>query len=232
MQAVAALEEPTRRRLYEYVVGRPEPVSRDDAANALGLPRTTAAFHLDKLTEEGLLATCYERRTGRTGPGAGRPAKLYHRSDREIEISLPERQYAVAGRLLAAAVEDAETTGSLPARRGQPPGPRVRRGPRPRGGRRSPDRDPGRARLRAPPGQGRHRAGELPVPAHRPGAASAGLRDEPAPSRGPRQHPRHPVRSPPRPDPRPLLRPARPGRIKLGWWLRASRVRGRRRRWR
>ncbi len=114
VQAVAALEEPTRRRLYEYVVGRPEPVSRDDAANALGLPRTTAAFHLDKLTEEGLLATCYERRTGRTGPGAGRPAKLYHRSDREIEISLPERQYAVAGRLLAAAVADAETTGSSP----------------------------------------------------------------------------------------------------------------------
>ncbi|WP_328522060.1 helix-turn-helix transcriptional regulator [Kribbella sp. NBC_00359] len=114
VQAVAALEEPTRRRLYEYVVGRPEPVSRDDAANALGLPRTTAAFHLDKLTDEGLLATCYERRTGRTGPGAGRPAKLYHRSDREIEISLPERQYAVAGRLLAAAVEDAETTGSSP----------------------------------------------------------------------------------------------------------------------
>ncbi|WP_405065654.1 helix-turn-helix domain-containing protein [Kribbella sp. NBC_01510] len=114
VQAVAALEEPTRRRLYEYVVGRPEPVSRDDAANALGLPRTTAAFHLDKLAEEGLLATCYERRTGRTGPGAGRPAKLYHRSDREIEISLPERQYAVAGRLLAAAVEDAETTGSSP----------------------------------------------------------------------------------------------------------------------
>ena len=114
VQAVAALEEPTRRRLYEYVVGRPEPVSREDAANALGLPRTTAAFHLDKLTEEGLLATCYERRTGRTGPGAGRPAKLYHRSDREIEISLPERQYAIAGRLLAAALADAETTGSSP----------------------------------------------------------------------------------------------------------------------
>lgn len=114
VQAVAALEEPTRRRLYEYVVGQPEPVSRDDAATELGIPRTTVAFHLDKLTEEGLLATCYERRTGRTGPGAGRPAKLYHRSEREIEISLPERQYAVAGRLLAAAVEDAETTGVSP----------------------------------------------------------------------------------------------------------------------
>ncbi|GAA3089904.1 putative ArsR family transcriptional regulator [Kribbella aluminosa] len=109
VQAVAVLEEPTRRRLYEYVVAHAEPVSRDDAASALGIPRTTAAFHLDRLTGEGLLETCYERRTGRTGPGAGRPAKLYHRSDREIEISLPERQYAVAGQLLAAAIQDAET---------------------------------------------------------------------------------------------------------------------------
>lgn len=114
VQAVAVLEEPTRRRLYEYVVGRSEPVSRDDAASALGIPRTTAAFHLDKLTEEGLLDTCYERRTGRTGPGAGRPAKLYHRSDREIEITLPERQYAVAGHLLATAIQDAETTNLTP----------------------------------------------------------------------------------------------------------------------
>jgi predicted ArsR family transcriptional regulator len=114
VQAVAVLEEPTRRRLYEYVVAQPGPVGRDEAAVALGIPRTTAAFHLDRLTGEGLLATCYERRTGRSGPGAGRPAKLYHRSDREIEISLPERQYAVAGRLLAAAVEEAESTGCSP----------------------------------------------------------------------------------------------------------------------
>ncbi|MFF0340396.1 helix-turn-helix transcriptional regulator [Kribbella sp. NPDC004875] len=114
LQAIAVLEEPTRRRLYEYVAGAPAAVSRDDAATALGIPRTTAAFHLDRLTEEGLLDTCYERRTGRTGPGAGRPAKLYHRSEREIEISLPERQYAVAGHLLAAAIQDAETTGRTP----------------------------------------------------------------------------------------------------------------------
>jgi predicted ArsR family transcriptional regulator len=109
VQAVAVLEEPTRRRLYEYVAGQDAPVSRDDAATALGIPRTTVAFHLDKLTDEGLLDTCYERRSGRTGPGAGRPAKLYHRSDREIEITLPERQYAVAGQLLAAAIQDSET---------------------------------------------------------------------------------------------------------------------------
>jgi predicted ArsR family transcriptional regulator len=114
LQAVAALDEPTRRRLYEYVAAAAEPVSRDDAATALALPRNTAAFHLDKLATEGLLAVVYERRTGRTGPGAGRPAKLYRRSDTEIEISLPERQYAVAGHLLAGAITDAESSGDSP----------------------------------------------------------------------------------------------------------------------
>jgi predicted ArsR family transcriptional regulator len=114
LQAVAALDEPTRRRLYEYVAAASAAVSRDDAATALALPRNTAAFHLDKLAAEGLLTVVYERRTGRTGPGAGRPAKLYRRSDTEIAISLPERQYAVAGHLLAGAITDAEATGDSP----------------------------------------------------------------------------------------------------------------------
>lgn len=114
MQAVAVLEEPTRRRLYDHVVSQPEPVSRDEAATALAIPRNTAAFHLDKLAAEGLLTVVFERRTGRTGPGAGRPAKLYRRSDQQIEVSLPERQYDVAGHLLASALEDAETSGESP----------------------------------------------------------------------------------------------------------------------
>jgi predicted ArsR family transcriptional regulator len=114
LAAVAALDEPTRRRLYEYVVRRPEPVSRDDVAAALGVPRATVAFHLDRLVEEQLLAVGHERRTGRTGPGAGRPAKLYRRSDRQVSISLPERQYELAGLLLAAAVEEADEAGGSP----------------------------------------------------------------------------------------------------------------------
>lgn len=112
--AVAALEEPTRRRLYDHVVRQPGPVTRDEAAAALDLPRTTAAFHLDRLADEGLLDVDYERRTGRSGPGAGRPAKLYRRSDRSVVVSLPERRYDVAGRLLAAAIEDAERSGDSP----------------------------------------------------------------------------------------------------------------------
>lgn len=112
--AVAALDEPTRRRLYDLVVRHPGPVSRDEAAEAVRLPRTTVAFHLDRLVEDGLLDVVYERRTGRTGPGAGRPAKLYRRSAHQIEVSLPDRRYELAGRLLADALQEAESTGDSP----------------------------------------------------------------------------------------------------------------------
>jgi predicted ArsR family transcriptional regulator len=112
--AVAALDEPTRRRLYDHVVRMPGPVSRDDAAAELGLARTTVAFHLDRLVAEGLLDVVFERRTGRTGPGAGRPAKLYRRSGCEVAVSLPERHYALAGQLLAAALEEADRSGDSP----------------------------------------------------------------------------------------------------------------------
>jgi predicted ArsR family transcriptional regulator len=114
VSAVAALDEPTRRRLYEHVVRQPDPVSRDDVAAAMEVPRATVAFHLDRLVQEGLLVVTYERRTGRTGPGAGRPAKLYRRSDREVTVNFPERRYDLAGQLLAGALEEAERTGDSP----------------------------------------------------------------------------------------------------------------------
>ncbi|MEU6251497.1 helix-turn-helix domain-containing protein [Streptomyces sp. NPDC047043] len=111
VSAVAVLDEPTRRRLYEHVVRQTAPVGRDEAAEALGLARQTAAFHLDRLADQGLLEVVYERRSGRSGPGAGRPAKLYRRSDRQVSVSLPERRYELAGRLLAQAVEESDATG-------------------------------------------------------------------------------------------------------------------------
>jgi predicted ArsR family transcriptional regulator len=113
--AVAALAEPTRRRLYEHVVRSPRPVSRDDVAGAVGVPRPTTAFHLDRLVADGLLDVHYERRSGRTGPGAGRPAKLYRRAECSVSVSLPERRYDLAGELLATAVAEAEASGERPA---------------------------------------------------------------------------------------------------------------------
>jgi predicted ArsR family transcriptional regulator len=112
--AVATLDEPTRRRLYDHVIRQPQPVSRDELAAALGLPRATAAFHLERLAAEGLLDVVHQRRTGRSGPGAGRPTKLYRRAPRQVTVSLPERRYDLAGHLLAAALEEAEHSGEPP----------------------------------------------------------------------------------------------------------------------
>jgi predicted ArsR family transcriptional regulator len=113
--AVAALAEPTRRRLYEFVARSPHSVSRDDVAGGTGVPRPTTAFHLDRLVADGLLDVHYERRSGRTGPGAGRPAKLYRRAESSVAVSLPERHYDLAGELLAAAMVEAEASGERPS---------------------------------------------------------------------------------------------------------------------
>ena len=102
---IGALAEPVRRELYEYVVAQREAVSREQAADGVAVPLHTAKFHLDRLVGEGLLETEYRRLTGRTGPGAGRPAKLYRRAERELTVSLPERRYDLAGEILAEGVE-------------------------------------------------------------------------------------------------------------------------------
>ncbi|MDA2805577.1 helix-turn-helix transcriptional regulator [Nocardiopsis suaedae] len=104
--AAGALADPVRRRLYRYVCERGE-AGRADAAEALGVARTLAAFHLDRLAEAGLLEVERRRLTGRQGPGAGRPAKVYRRSGREVSLHLPPRDYEAAARLLAEAVERA-----------------------------------------------------------------------------------------------------------------------------
>jgi predicted ArsR family transcriptional regulator len=109
--AIGALADPNRRVLYDYVVREGRPVNRDEAAEAAGLPRATAAFHLDRMVADGLLEAEYRRLSGRRGPGAGRPSKLYRRSAREIAVSLPPRCYDLAGHLLASAVTDSARTG-------------------------------------------------------------------------------------------------------------------------
>ena len=110
--AVALLDEPKRRRLYEFVTARTQPVGRDEAAAALGIGRELAAFHLDRLAGAGLLDTEYRRLGGRTGPGAGRPAKLYRRSKRELNVSLPARDYERAAEVFADALERLDDHGA------------------------------------------------------------------------------------------------------------------------
>jgi predicted ArsR family transcriptional regulator len=111
--AIAALVDPQRRDLYRLATQRE--VTRHDAAEALGIPRSTAALNLDRLADAGLLTVSYVRRSGRTGPGAGRPAKLYRAAATELAATIPERHYELVGDLLAAAAERADETG-IPVR--------------------------------------------------------------------------------------------------------------------
>jgi predicted ArsR family transcriptional regulator len=108
---VAALDQPLRRGLYDLVVQSEGWLGRDEAADAMDVPRSVAAFHLDKLVDAGLLEVRFERPRGRVGPGAGRPAKKYRRAGTEVSVSLPERHYELAGALLADAVLASSQTG-------------------------------------------------------------------------------------------------------------------------
>lgn len=112
VHAVGTLGEPSRRKLYDYIASVDTWVGRDEAAEAAGLQRGVAAHHLDRLADEGLLEIDYQRLTGRSGPGAGRPAKVYRRSTTDIGVSLPPRDYEFAGNLLADAIAESQAHGT------------------------------------------------------------------------------------------------------------------------
>jgi predicted ArsR family transcriptional regulator len=105
LDALSSLAAPVRLALYRCVAGRDQGMGRDEAAAAVGISRKLAAYHLDKLADAGLLEVRFERRSGRSGPGAGRPAKLYLRSARPLEVALPARNYPRIAELLANAVQ-------------------------------------------------------------------------------------------------------------------------------
>jgi predicted ArsR family transcriptional regulator len=107
---IAALDQPLRHQLYRLLGDRGDWVTRDEAAERLGLPRSVAAFHLDKLAEAGLVEIRFERTGDRRGPGAGRPSKMYRRRNDEVAASIPDRRYELAGSMLLEAVAESVRT--------------------------------------------------------------------------------------------------------------------------
>jgi predicted ArsR family transcriptional regulator len=114
LDAIGALRDPLRRRLYELARER-DGLSRDEAAEATGAPRSTVAFHLDRLAGVGLLEVEHRRLGARTGPGAGRPAKIYRATPGELGVTLPPRRYDLMGQLFATAIERAAAGTSVRA---------------------------------------------------------------------------------------------------------------------
>ncbi len=108
LEKVASLAEPMRRALYDLVARSVGPVSRDEAAEAVGVSRQVAAYHLDRLADDGLLEVEFRRVTGKAGPGAGRPSKLYRRSEQDHEVSIPPRRYELAARILLDAAREGD----------------------------------------------------------------------------------------------------------------------------
>jgi predicted ArsR family transcriptional regulator len=166
LAAIGLLQDPVRRALYGHVVAAGGDVSRNQAAEAVGVQRGLAAFHLDKLVQAGLLEASFRRLGDRRGPGAGRPAKLYRRAAGEVAASLPPRTYETAAHLLAEAVDRAGADLELQAaaRRagqaaGRDAGPAIEQLLEARGY--EPYRDGGRLRLRNCPFA--HLAHEFPV---------------------------------------------------------------------
>lgn len=112
LEAIASLAEPVRQNLYQFVASSSDPVGRDEAAEGVGVSRQVAAYHLDRLAEDGLLNVEFRRLSGRDGPGAGRPSKLYLRSDRSYHVSVPARRYDLAAQILLKAVRTADINDS------------------------------------------------------------------------------------------------------------------------
>jgi predicted ArsR family transcriptional regulator len=107
--ALGLLRDPVRRRLYEFVALCGRPVDRVECASAAGIDRGLAAYHLDRLVAHGLLEASYARPPGRSGPGAGRPPKLYRRADRDFVVATPARDYRLLAELLALTVDEGGT---------------------------------------------------------------------------------------------------------------------------
>ncbi len=88
----SALGDPTRRAIYIAVRESAEPVTTSQIAELFGIHPNVARHHLDRLAGDAYLAVTHRRSTGKKGPGAGRPAKCYEATAKEVSVHLKPRR--------------------------------------------------------------------------------------------------------------------------------------------
>lgn len=101
----SALGDPTRRAVYIAVREAAEPLTSTDVADLFDIHPNVARHHLDKLANDGYLEVDRRRQSGRSGPGAGRPAKCYSPSGKGIDLHFPSRRHDLLVELLVRIVE-------------------------------------------------------------------------------------------------------------------------------
>lgn len=106
ISAAAALDDPTRRALYDFIRRARRPITREEAAAHTGVSRKLAAFHLDKMVDLGLLVS---RAGVSDGTGkVGRAPKVYEPAEAMIKIVIPAREPDVVAKILLDTVADGE----------------------------------------------------------------------------------------------------------------------------
>ena len=95
-----AFGDPTRRALYRLVAEAADPLSAGEAAELVGVHRTVARAHLQRLAEIGLLQV-----RSRRGARGGRPAKVYVVAPEPLVAALPPRRYERLAALLVSALK-------------------------------------------------------------------------------------------------------------------------------
>jgi predicted ArsR family transcriptional regulator len=101
----ASLGDPTRRGIYLTVRASSEPLTTSDIASIFDIHPNVARHHLDRLAGDGYLRVTRRRPEGRGGPGAGRPAKWYEATEKEIDVNLPTRRFDLLAELLLRLVD-------------------------------------------------------------------------------------------------------------------------------
>jgi predicted ArsR family transcriptional regulator len=104
MHRLDAFGDPGLRAALAFVRGRVDPSSADEVAAGLGLSRSGARWRLERLVESGLLEPEFVNRSGRRGPGAGRPAKTYSVAPETEALEFPPRRFEELLRLLIEAL--------------------------------------------------------------------------------------------------------------------------------
>ena len=105
----SSLGDATRRGIYISVREAAEPATASQIASIFDLHTNVARHHLDKLVTDGYLRVTHKRRPGKQGPGAGRPAKHYEPTPKEVSVQYPARRYDLLSELLLRIVERLDT---------------------------------------------------------------------------------------------------------------------------